>query len=94
MARRVWLCLRFPPDEGWIVGAVTTLATSVVVSRGGVLVAEIWSTVAEEFRVGNGHLSYRVDRSPWTQHRLGPFVSGVVLFCRIPGLAIGRDTPR
>ncbi len=51
-----------------------------VVSLGGVLLGEIWSFTAENFRVGNGHLSYRVNRIPWTQHRLGLFAGGVVLF--------------
>src|SRR5260370_32208188 len=57
MARLVWR--RFPPDEGWIVGAVAIIITSAVVSTAGVLLGELWSITVENFRVGNGHLSYR-----------------------------------
>lgn len=84
MTRRLWR--RFPPDEGWFAGAVVTIVTSALVSMAGVLVGEIWSTMAETFRVGNGHLSFRTDRIPWTQHRFGLFVCGVVFFWLIAGL--------
>jgi len=83
MARQIWR--RFPPDEGRIVGAMITLIASAVVSLAGVLLGEIWSLAIETFRVGNGHLSYRVDRVPWVQHRLGLFVGGVVLFWLVAG---------
>jgi hypothetical protein len=84
MARRVWR--RFPPEEGWIVGAAATLVTSAFVSMAGILVGEVWSEVLEQFRLGNGHLSYRADRIPWHQHRLGLFVCGVVIFWIIAAL--------
>ncbi|MGD1211534.1 MAG: hypothetical protein ABR973_09285 [Candidatus Acidiferrales bacterium] len=78
IARRVWQ--RFPPEEGWIAGTVATFITSGVVSAVGVGLGEVWSGIVETIRVGNGHLSYRADRIPWTHHRLGLFISGVVLF--------------
>jgi hypothetical protein len=82
-SRRVWR--RFPFDEGWVAGAVATVIASAIVSLGGVMVGEIWSTTLEEMRIGNGHLSYRVARIPWNQHRLSLFVCGVVLFWLIAG---------
>jgi hypothetical protein len=94
MARR--LRRRFPFDEGWIAGTVVTAIASAVVSLGGVMVGEIWSTTVEEIRIGNGHLSYRVARIPWTQHRLSLFAGGVVLFWLIAGLqqrATARQVP-
>lgn len=83
VARRV--CCRFPLNEGWIMPVLATVVTSAVVSIAGVLLGEIWSAVAEMFRVGNGHMSYRVDRIPWNQHRLGLFLGGTVLFWLIAG---------
>ena len=89
MARR--LRRRFPFDEGWMAGAVTTAIASAVASLGGLMAGEIWSTTLEEIRIGNGHLSYRVARIPWTQHRLSIFAGGVVLFWLIA--AIQYRTP-
>ena len=61
--------------EPVVMTALAALAVSVV----GVLAGELWSLMLEDRRVGNGHLSYRVDRIPWTQHRLGFFLGGAVL---------------
>lgn len=94
MARR--LRRRFLFDEGWIAGTAVTAIASAVVSLGGVMVGEIWSTTVEGIRIGNGHLSYRVARIPWTQHRLSLFAGGVVLFWLIAGLqqrATAHQTP-
>jgi hypothetical protein len=77
-ARRV--CRRFPTDEGWLAAVVITVITSAVISTGGVLLGDIWSLTAENVRVGNGHLSYRVNRVPWTRRHLALFIGGVVLF--------------
>jgi len=84
LAGQIWR--RFPPAEEWIAGAVATLLTSAVISMAGVLLGELWATSVENLRIGSGHLSYRVNRIPWVQHRLGLFVGGVVLFCIIAGL--------
>ena len=84
VARRIWR--RFPPEEEWMVGALASLLTSAVVSTVGVLLGEVWSLAAETFRIGSSHLSYRVNRIPWTQHRLSLFVGGVVLFWLVAAL--------
>ena len=47
----------------------------------GVLLGEVWSDLMENIRLGNGPLSYRVERIPWGPHRLGMFVGGVILYC-------------
>ncbi len=78
MAEGAWR--HFPPRDGWIVGVVAVLVISSLISLTGVLVGEIWSTLAEEFRVGTDHLSYRVERIPWIHHRLAIFVTGVLMF--------------
>jgi hypothetical protein len=81
MAEGVWR--HFPPRDGWIVGVASVLVISPLISLTGVLVGEIWSTLAEVFRVGADHLSYRVDRIPWIHHRLAIFVTGVLSFWSI-----------
>jgi hypothetical protein len=62
---------------GWVVMMVYT---SVIASAIGVLLGEVWSDLMENIRLGTGHLSYRVERIPWSHHRLGMFAGGVVLF--------------
>lgn len=54
--------------------------TSIIASVVGMLLGEVWSDLMENIRLGNGHLSYRAERIPWSHHRLGIFVGGVVLF--------------
>jgi hypothetical protein len=46
----------------------------------GVPLGEAWSVVIESLRPGSGHLSYRVGRLPWGQHRIELFVGCIVLF--------------
>jgi hypothetical protein len=53
---------------------------SLVVALAGVMVGELWSWMVEIIRVGNGHLSYRAFRLPWTQHRTVIFAAGVGMF--------------
>lgn len=53
---------------------------SVVTSFVGVMLGEAWSGVAEMIRLGNGHLSYRTDRNPWSHHYPVLFLGGLVLF--------------
>ena len=84
MARRLWR--RYPPDEGWVPGVALAVITAAFASAAGVLLGEVWSQTAESIRIGSGHLSYRVNRIPWSQHRLGLFAGGVVLFWLIAAL--------
>jgi hypothetical protein len=37
----------------------------------------------EMIRFGDTHMSYRVDRMPWSQHRVALFLTGVILFWMI-----------
>ena len=67
----------------WLVMAVYT---SVIASAVGVFLGEQWSGLMENIRLGNGHLSYRVERIPWVHHRLEIFVGGAVLFLSLAAL--------
>jgi hypothetical protein len=68
---------RFPSGPPFI---VTTLLLSAVVAAAGVLAGELWSWLVEIARVGNGHLSYRALRLPWTRHRTEILLAGVAIF--------------
>jgi len=92
LARRV--CRRFPLGEGWATALLSTVGTSVAVSFMGVLLGEQWSTLVENIRVGSGHLSYRMSRIPWVQHRMQLFVAGVFLFWLAAALRYRVSHPR
>jgi hypothetical protein len=76
---------------GWIanliVGKISrgepamAIFAATAVSAAGVLACEEWSIVAETYRLGNGHLSYRTARLPWGQHRLALFIGGMAVYC-------------
>ena len=62
------ICRRKADDQetsGW---AVMIVYTSIIASAVGVLLGEVWSDLMENIRLGNGHLSYRVERIPWGHH--------------------------
>lgn len=75
----------YPTDDGWILPVMMTTITAVALSAGGVLAGEQWSIMLESLRLSSGHLSYRMERIPWTQHRLGLFLGGVILVGIITG---------
>ena len=66
--------------DGWTVALALILLSSLVFGVVGVLIGEQWSTLAENIRIGTGHLSYRLDRLPWARHRFGFFALCVALF--------------
>ena len=81
------LLRRYPPEDSMIAAVAMALLCSVAFGVGGLLLGEAWSTAAESIRVGTGHLSYRVDRLPWVQHRMGYLVLCVAVFW---GAAVAR----
>jgi hypothetical protein len=75
-----WLYRRYPPEDGMTATVAMAILCSLAFAVGGMLLGEEWSTMAESIRIGTGHLSYRVDRLPWANHRIGFFVLCVALF--------------
>ena len=75
-----WLLNRYPPEDSMAATLAMSLVCSLAFAVGGLLLGEPWSTTAESIRIGTGHLSYRVDRIPWVQHRLGFFALCVAVF--------------
>ncbi|MBV9501006.1 MAG: hypothetical protein JO138_16675 [Acidobacteriaceae bacterium] len=68
-----------PREERTTVAVMITIA-SLLASTAGLMLGEVWSGILESFRIGNGHMSYRLARIPWVHHRLALFISGVILF--------------
>jgi len=76
-----WIWRRYPPGEhGWMAGVIMAMFTSLILAAGSTMVGEVWSWTAETYRVGNHHMSYRVQRLPWSQHRLGLFAGALIVF--------------
>lgn len=81
---------KYPPAEnGWLGGMLMLVFLSVVFAAGSTLLGEVWCWGAESFRIGNGHMSYRVQRLWWGRHRPELFVAAVVAFC-LAGAAVAR----
>jgi hypothetical protein len=99
VAYRVALAVRqnFPVDGGTeaVVATAAVVGMSVVVSFIAVLVGEWFAIAVEMVRMGNGHLSNRTDRVPWTHHHVSFFLVGAVLFWLIAAFCYraGRSQP-
>jgi hypothetical protein len=75
---------------------VATALASLAASFLGLQVGQLWLTLWEIIRVGNGHMSsFRLaTQDPWSQQHVGAlFVAGVVMFWGI-ALLIRRATPQ
>jgi hypothetical protein len=75
-----WLLRSYPPEESITATIAMPLLCCLTYGVGGLLLSEQWSIVAENIRIGTGHLSYRVDRLPWLQHRISFLVLCVAVF--------------
>jgi hypothetical protein len=69
-----------PPEDGWITGATMILLLSLAFAVAGTMLGDVWSGIAENFRVGNGHGSYRGQRLPWSRHGTALLASMLILF--------------
>lgn len=56
--------------ESRLLGASLLLATALAAGGIGLLTSGVWFGLIESVRVGNGHMSYRVERIPIRQHPL------------------------
>jgi hypothetical protein len=79
VARLIWH--KYPPAEyGWIPGATMALFLSLVIATGSMMLGEIGASLVESHRIGNGHMSYRVQRLWWVRHRSELFVGALTDF--------------
>ncbi|PYP78825.1 MAG: hypothetical protein DMD35_10045 [Gemmatimonadetes bacterium] len=86
----------FPLDGGRdsVVAVAAIILTSILVSGAAVMVGEWYAISLEVIRVGNGHLSYRTQRVPWTHHRTKLLVAGMALFWVMAALRRRIDAGR
>lgn len=78
-ARLIWR--KYPPAEsGWIPGATMALFLSPAIAAGSTLLGEVLYGLAETYRVGNGHMSYRGQRLWWVGHRAELFACALAAF--------------
>jgi len=86
-----WPWRKYPAAEhGWIPGATMALFLSLAMAVGSMMAGEMWSWLAEGFRVGNDHMSYRAQRLWWVRHRVEIFAGAVIAFW----LAVGETARR
>ena len=56
------------------------LFLSLVFAVGSTMLGEVWSGIAESFRIGNGHMSYRTQRLLWGRYRTEIFSGALMVF--------------
>jgi len=79
VARAIWR--RYPPAEsGWLAGATMILFLSLALPVGFIMLGDVWARIAETYRVGNGHMSYRADRLLWARHQTALFSAACATF--------------
>jgi hypothetical protein len=77
VARMTWR--RYSPEEnGWSPGIVMALVLSVTLAGLGMFLGDLWCDIAETYRIGNSHMSYRLERLLWARHR-AEFFAGLLL---------------
>jgi hypothetical protein len=81
---------RFPVDQP-TPAVIAFLIIAPVLSACAGLAFGLWAGTIEMVRLGNMHMSYRVDRLPFSQHPFGLFVSGAVLFWATVAFRYYRD---
>jgi hypothetical protein len=62
---------------------VAAAVTACAAGFGGLVLFGLYSAVFEMARVGNTHMSYRADRSPWNQYQGELLIAGIVLFALV-----------
>ena len=70
----------------WIATAVAAFGAA----ASGLVLFGQWAAAFEMIRIGNTHLSYRVGRSPWLEHRGEALIGGVVLFMLLAAYRYSR----
>ena len=88
-----WIWRRYPRREyGWIPGAAMALVLSMLLAAACVMFGEVWSSIIETWRIGNGHMSYREQRLLWARYRTELFVGALIVFWMAASVAARRVT--
>lgn len=67
---------RFAGERLAFVTALVIMSVGMAVTI--VAVGQLWASGVEVARIGNGHLSYRASRIPWSGHRIETFTLAVI----------------
>jgi hypothetical protein len=78
VAHRIWR--RYPPGDGYTAGIIMSLFVSLAFAVGAIILGEQWNWFVEGHRIGNNHMSYRVWRMFWPEHRSEVFAAGLLIF--------------
>ena len=79
IARFLWH--KYPYEEhGWIPAAPMAVFLSFVIAAAIMMFGDVWSGAVESLRIGNGHMSYRLQRLWWLRHRPELFTGAVIVF--------------
>ena len=70
----------------------TAMVTSLALAAVGVLAGDVWSMLIESVRVGNGHMSYRVERVPWRNHQWPIFATAAAVFLVVAAARWKRES--
>ena len=76
--------------EAWVVRWVATAVAGFGAAATGLVLFAQWAATFEMIRIGNTHMSYRVGRSPWFEHRGELLIGGVVLFVLLAAYRYSR----
>lgn len=63
--------------------ATMVLAAALAAGVVGVMASGVWFGLIESARIGNGHMSYRVERLPLRQHPILTFATAAALFAAV-----------
>ncbi len=92
-AGRIWR--RYSPrDSGLAPATVLTCVAALLFAGLGMLLLESWTGMAETVRVGNAHMSYRLQRLLWARHRVLAFASLLAIFLLVQLLWARRSSGR
>jgi hypothetical protein len=78
--------LRGAVADSRVLAASMLFVAAVAAGGAGVLGGGLWFGLIESVRVGNGHMSYRVDRMPVRRHWQTVFSVGTILFATISAI--------
>jgi hypothetical protein len=87
-----WMFQRLPADVPRI-RSVAAAVTACPAGFGGLVLFGLYSAVFEMARVGNTHMSYRADRSPWNQYQGELLIAGIMLFALVARCRHARGQP-
>ena len=79
--------------ESRMLAGAMLLGASLVAGTAGVMASSVFVGLVESVRVGNGHMSYRVERLPLRHRRLETFMAGAIGFAVIGAIQFRRKRP-